>query len=162
MIPSAPSKARTHIQTAWTRFMEDRNFKATVADWETVTAADGSVLLSGRVAGPGAAYALQRFVAIGPLGLPRPGDTRPVVDYSVPGRTAYVWRSYGVWVELWVPDAEALAPAPVRPPAGRREPAEHVLSAPVPAKPSTAARARRGLGARLPFTRRSKKETNAA
>jgi hypothetical protein len=60
------------------------------------------------------------------------GDIRPGFDYSVPGRTACVWRSHGVWVELWVSDTPSVPVAPAQP-ARRR-----LLTRP---------------GARLPFTR---------
>lgn len=160
MTLNAPSKARTDLETGWTRFMEDRNLKATVPGWETLTAVDGSPLLSGRVAGPGAGYALQRFVATGPIGLPRAGDTRPVVDYSVPGRTAYVWRSYGVWVELWVPDSAEAAQTPVQPALAQ---SGRVLD-PIPVAARRAFL--RGPGGRLAFTRKRRttnpKETPAA
>jgi hypothetical protein len=142
----ALDKARTHVHTAWYRFTDHRNLHAKVPDWRTLPAGDGSSLLSAEVVGPGAAHALARFVATGPIGLPTEGDTRPTVDYSTEGRVSYVWRCHGVWVELWHPDSVRDLPVPVPGPALRSS--DRLLS---------------GRWGGLLFTRRSKtpKETTA-
>ncbi|NUQ95815.1 MAG: hypothetical protein HOY79_04400 [Streptomyces sp.] len=156
-------KARDTLNSSWYGFMADRNLSTAFPDWRTDTAGDGTPLLSGRVSGRGAAHAVAQFIRLGKIGLPVDGDTRPSIDYDTPGRVAYVWRFYGVWVELWHPDGavqdvvdvppssvpETPAPAPVKA-------AEPVLSAPVPRR-SLISRA----SGRLPYTRRNKtpKET---
>lgn len=155
----APDQARTHIETAWTRFMTDRNLKPALPGWRTLTAGDGTPMLSARVVGPGAAHALARFIDTGPIGLPLPGDTRPTVDFSTPGRVAYVWRSHGVWIELWVPDSPVQAPESTQ-----RTVSGVALTDPVPPALSTPRSFVSRASGRLPFTRRTKtpKETPAA
>lgn len=63
---------------------------------------------------------------------------RPQLDVSVPGRTSLVWRSGGVWVELWHPDTAT-------------------PQSPEPVVRASARRGRlRGPGGRLLFTRNKK------
>lgn len=107
--------AKDHAMKAWYLFTRERNFRAIVPDWRTGTSEDGSPMLSVEVVGPGAAHALRLFTADCFVVLGGPGDQRPAFDYSVPGRTACVWRKYGVWIELWHPDAQEAAPSPSRP-----------------------------------------------
>lgn len=148
----ALTQARTHIESAWATFMADRNLKARLPDWQTLPGSEGAQSLSVEVVGKAAAYALERFVTSGQIGLPRPGDTRPLIDYTVPGRTSYVWRSFGVWVELWVPDSAVQVSGPARPgvpAAGLTDPVPPTLTGPR----SLAGRA----SGRLPFTRRNRK-----
>ncbi|MFD7995581.1 hypothetical protein [Streptomyces mexicanus] len=138
---SALTAAKLHAIHAWTLFTRDRNLAARVPDWRTSTAPDGSPHLSAEVAGPGAAHALHAFAADYLLILGKPGDVRPQFDYSRPGRISCVWRSGGVWVELWHPEEVAGLPAAV------------------PSEPEAGVSRASG---RFLFTRRSKKETTTA
>lgn len=133
--------ARGHARAAWLLFTGERNLRPRLVDWQTGTAPDGSPQVSARVDGPGGADALRRFTASHHLALGNPGDLRQSFDYTVPGRTACVWRSSGVWVELWHPDSPETAPAPVH----------------APSRPASAARW--GLGGRLPYSRRRTETT---
>ena len=143
MTDDTVTAARDQATRAWTLFTQERNLRARIPDWRTTTSPDGHTNLSVEVAGPGAAHALRLFASQYHLVLGQPGDQRPTFDYSTPGRTACVWRSSGVWVELWHPDTVA-----------------HLPAAPVTRQPP-----RRGLlsraSDRLPYTRRTKttKET---
>ena len=123
--------AKDRAISAWYQFMREANLRAIIPDWRTGITPDGAPSLTVEVVGPGAAYALRRFAADFPISVGLPGDQRPQLDYSVRGRTACVWRKYGVWVELW--HADTVPAAPVPSPAGRR-----LLLRP---------------GGRLPFTR---------
>jgi hypothetical protein len=138
---------KDHAVKAWYLFTNHRNFKARVPDWRETKAPDGSARLVVEVVGPGAAHALRLFASEYPLVLGGVGDQRPGFDYSTPGRVTCVWRSNGVWVELWYPDAVTAVLEPARAPS--RPPGRRLF-----ARPS----------GRLPFTRRSKtpKETPAA
>lgn len=133
---TAVTDAKAQAVQAWHLFTRERNLTARIPDWRTTTSPDGSPALSAEVAGPGAAHALRLFASEYHLVLRWPGDLRPQFDYTIPGRTACVWRSRGVWVELWHPDTVASLPPATK-----------------PAPP-----ARRGLlslaSARLPYTRR--------
>lgn len=139
------AEARQTAEKAWYLFTRERNLQARVPDWRTSTAPDGRPLLSAEVVGPGAAHALARFAAdahfvVGPDG------QRPQYDIDVPGRTVVVWRTGGVWVQLWHPDTVTNLPA---------------TPAPAVAPPV----ARQGLlsraSGRLPYARRSKTTNNA-
>jgi hypothetical protein len=145
--PETVATEKDHAVKAWYLFTNHRNFRARVPDWRETKAPDGSPRLVAEVVGPGAAHALRLFASEYPLVLGGVGDQRPGFDYSVPGRVTCVWRSNGVWVELWHP--EPVSPAP--------EPAV------APSRPSLRSAFARPSG-RLPFTRRSKtpKETPAA
>jgi len=123
-----------------------------LVDWQATRTVDGSLMLSARIVGPNPERALHQFadrqaqyLANRPL---LPGDYLPALDVTVPGREACVWRTDGVWVEIWHPDTTTTAqgaPQPVPAPA---------LAVP---KPSP-----RGLlGGRLPFARNRRKETAA-
>lgn len=119
--------------------------RESLGSWTAHRLEDGALFLSGRVDGPHSGRALHRFAdhQAGYLAnRPQtPGDQLPTLDVSVPGRVAVVWRTGGVWVELWHPDPQPTPTAPVAP----VEPARPVVRPrPTPAL----------LGARLPFTRR--------
>ncbi|MFJ3043546.1 hypothetical protein [Streptomyces tendae] len=115
--------------------------------WNASRLDDGALFLSARITGHNPGRALQQFADRHAGYLSRrsqaPGDQLPALDVSMPGREACVWRTGGVWVELWHPTP---APAPVdRPkarPAGSVRPPRRALA-----------------GARLPFGRRSKTAT---
>lgn len=128
---------------------------ATREDWHTTHTSAG-VLLSARVSGEDAARAVQvmtegRYRTVPPF-------QHAHLDYSVPGRVACVWRSAGVWFELWHDDTVGgpvkTAPAPVL--VRVAEPAAAPGPVPVP-RPTLLSRA----SGRLPFTRR-RKETYTA
>ncbi|GGS96620.1 hypothetical protein [Streptomyces violaceus] len=142
MTDDTVTAARVQATRAWTLFTQERNLRARIPDWRTTTSADGVTTLSVEVAGPGAAHALRLFASQYHLVLGQPGDQRPTFDYTTPGRTACVWRSSGVWVELWHPDTVA-----------------HL-----PAAPVTHQAPRRGLlsraSDRLPYTRRTTAKEN--
>lgn len=142
------TNARGHARAAWALFITERNLHARLTDWHTGTAPDGTPQVSARVHGPGAEHALRRFTTEAYLVLGAAGDQRQAFDYGVPDRTSCVWRTGGVWVELWLPKTPAVAPAAA--------PAVEPASAPV-----RAPRVLSGLGARFNFTRR-RKETNPA
>lgn len=142
--PAVSSEAliteKEHAVHAWYLFTQGSNLKAIVPDWRTSTS-PGTPHLSAEVVGPDAAEALHFFASDYPLVLGRPGDQRPVADYSVPGRVSCVWRSNGVWVELWHPDTQKTTSQ----------------SAPAPPRPQGPVFAR--LSIRRQFTRRSKETT---
>jgi hypothetical protein len=92
-------------------------------------------MLSAPVTGSDAAAALERIAAVGDLFGFGSSVYRAQLDFLVPGRVACVWRSNGVWVELWRSDTPSDAPAPTR-----------ALSGP---------------SGRLPFTRNRKENTPA-
>lgn len=112
-----------------------------IGSWEASGLDDGALFLSGRIAGPNPGQALHRFTDrhTGYLTCrpQQPGDQVPALDVSVPGREAVVWRTGGVWVELWHP-VPATAPTP---------PVRAVEGSPSP---------RSVFGARLPFGRHRK------
>ncbi|MFK0288299.1 hypothetical protein ACIQVL_48685 [Streptomyces sp. NPDC090499] len=140
-----PSKAlgyaQEHAQKAWATFTQDRNLTERTTGWQTGISPDGSPTLSAQITGPDVAHALRLFTADSYVMLGQPGDQRPQFDYSVPGRTACVWRKYGVWIELWHPDSPETVSADTR--AVRRR---NLLSR---------------ASDRLPFTRRSKETTRS-
>ena len=142
---NAVAEARDIAESTWRVFLKCQPGigDAGTGPWQEGTLPDGSPSLSSQLTGGSALEALHRFASesLFSLGV---GDTRPAFDYSVPGRTACVWRSCGVWVELWVPDIPSVPVAPAQP-ARRR-----ILSRP---------------GGRLPFTRRPRtdqKETTTS
>ncbi|RSN50535.1 hypothetical protein DMH12_24965 [Streptomyces sp. WAC 04229] len=135
-------------ENAWRTFTKDRNLPAHLGPWTNSTAPDGCQYLSAEVTGRGAAHALRLFAGSDhhQLSLRHPGDQRPAFDVDSPGRTGLVWRSCGVWVELWHPDPVPAVPAPAE-------------AAPAAAMPAAAPGASRILGrasARLPFGRQRK------
>ncbi|MFG2676987.1 hypothetical protein [Streptomyces sp. NPDC048445] len=100
--------------------------------WDVSRTGNGSLLLSARVVGPDPGAALREFGAWQQMRLarwvdPAMGDQSPLLDFSVPGRTAFTWRMDGVWVEVWHPNTPAPVPGPVR--------AAQTPSRPVPAPP---------------------------
>lgn len=143
---SPVTEARESAESYWKVFMKGQSGipDAGAGPWQKGTLPDGTPFLSAEMTGGSALEALHRFAADTMFFLGH-GDTRPAFDYSVPGRTACVWRSHGVWVELWVPDTPSVPVAPAQ-------------------------RARRRIlsrsGARLPFTRNrrtaAQKETTAS
>ncbi|WP_327335867.1 hypothetical protein OG384_04335 [Streptomyces sp. NBC_01324] len=89
-----------------------------LTDWTTVRLDNGVLLVSARITGPDPAVALREFSVrqeerLGHRVDPAVGDQPPSLDFSVPGRTACVWRLGGVWVEVWHPGTPAPAPAPL-------------------------------------------------
>lgn len=143
MTDTTLTAVRIQAEEAWKVFTTNRSMTAALTDWTVTVTPDGQPTVTAEAVGPGAERALRVFTADIHIPL-QPGDTRPAFDYSVPGRTACVWRSRGVWVELWVPDIPSVPVAPAQP-ARRR-----ILTRP---------------GARLPFTRRPRtdqKETTTS
>lgn len=138
---TSPNTAVDHVLESWKWFTEDRRRNAHLNAPTQSRATDGGLMVSFRVHGPDAARALETFAGLPeylrPIGA---DDLRPVFDYSVPDRVACLWRTAGVWVELWHPETMTAAPAPVPVPVGR---------------------SRGLLGGRLPFTRTRRKETAA-
>ncbi|MFF7527302.1 hypothetical protein [Streptomyces pseudovenezuelae] len=130
---NAIAEARKWAESTWATFLKGQSGipDAGAGPWQEGTLPDGTPHLSAEMTGSSALEALHRFAADTMFFL-GDGDTRPAFDYSVPGRTACVWRSRGVWVELWVPDTPNTPVAPAQ--AVRRR----LLARP---------------GARLPFTR---------
>ncbi|MFD7615700.1 hypothetical protein [Streptomyces sp. NPDC059802] len=95
---------------SWYLAVRDRYPSALVPDWRVGWTEDGAPLLTVQVIGQGAQEALHHFASAYPLALAGSGDLRPVFEYR-PGRVVCVWRTNGVWVEMWHPDVPA-APAP--------------------------------------------------
>lgn len=114
-----------------------------LVDWQETRTQDGTLMLSARVDGPDPGGALHQFADRSLL----PGDQLPALDVMVPGREACVWRTDGVWVELWRPDTASAVPEPVPAP-------QPVQAAPKPSPRSL-------LGGRLPFARTRRQETTA-
>jgi hypothetical protein len=137
---STLTAVRVQASEAWQVFTSNRNMPTTLTDWTETVTPDGHPALTAMAVGLAADRTLRIFTADCHIPLAWPGDTRPAFDYSVPGRTACVWRSRGVWVELWVPDVPSVSVAPVRPVRRR------LLTRP---------------GGRLPFTRRDKAKKEA-
>lgn len=133
---SVATVEKAATEHAWQVFLKALKLTADLGPWETFTAP--ARLLSSRVSGPNAHEAVRRFAASGDVVGVSGAFQRAQLDYGQPGRVAAVWQSKGLWVELWCPDTPDALPEPV-------QPASH----------------RSFLGARLPFTRRSK-ETNPA
>ncbi|WP_331764780.1 hypothetical protein [Streptomyces sp. NBC_01238] len=105
---------------SWYLAVRDRYPSALVPDWRVGDAEDGAPLLTVQVIGEHAQEALHHFASIYHLTLDDAGDLRPVFEYR-PGRVVCVWRSNGVWVELWHPDLPSVpAPSPALMP--RRRP----------------------------------------
>lgn len=112
MTPYSPTLARETTTRQWNGRLEHRNRRPIALHWETSTAADGSPMVSARVESPFAQHALLVFVREGSLVLDTTGPCQqPTFDYSL-GRTACVWRTGGVWVELWHPESALVVPGP--------------------------------------------------
>jgi hypothetical protein len=147
---SALDRATDHAAKCWRLFTDNRNMRSRLGVWETSSTPDGSRLVSAEVTGSGAAYALARFAADYHINLPNPGDVRPQFDVTAVGRTVLVWRCLGVWVELWVSDAQTLTPTPAP---ARTAAVEAAAETPLLSGPTRRPAPRPGLGARLPFAR---------
>lgn len=139
-LPTTAHAARLEAEHLWAG-------RTQLSTWTAHRLEGGTVALSVEVHARYAPKVLSGFTANaytyfeGRRGLP--GDQLPVLDVSMPDREACVWRTGGVWVELWHPTT---VPAP----ADRPEPCPAGVVRPP----------RRGLpGARLPFGRRSKTST---
>jgi hypothetical protein len=152
------AEARSHATQSWRLFAQEKGLDAAIV-WEEGSTPDGSPLLSARVPGRRAGWALKTFARDFHVNLPFPGDLRPQFDVTVPDRVVLVWRRDGVWVELWHPAGASDTAEPARPVS---EPSVAVQADPVPTPPATPAR--RSLfgrpSGRLPFTRRSKTKEN--
>ncbi|WP_093803955.1 hypothetical protein [Streptomyces sp. Wb2n-11] len=112
MNPYSPAQARDDVTLQWTRRMTNKGRMPAPLDWDTSTAADGSPLVSARIDSPFANSSLLIFVQVGTLVLDESGPCQqPQFDYSIPGRTACLWRTGGVWVELWHPESALAVPA---------------------------------------------------
>ncbi|WP_097865867.1 hypothetical protein [Streptomyces sp. rh34] len=123
---------------------------ADLTDWVQSTTADGLPMMSARLDVLPPAGALAVFAARQEVEVARrsgAGDVLPALDYSVPDRTACVWREGGVWVEVWhpnIPEPPASRPgpptavtAPPRPvPAPPPRPPAVTPSAPLPRRPA--------------------------
>lgn len=143
---AAVDAVKAQAVRSWLLFTEERGTKATLDDWTTSRGPDGSPVLTARIVGPNAARYLRLFTVDHPLILGRAGDQRPGFDYTVPGRVICVWRSEGVWVQIWHPDNDPTDPDP----------------GPTPLPRSGVRRLLKRPSARLPYTRNRRKETPAA
>lgn len=130
---------------AWLLFTQERTVKARLSDWTTSRGPDGSPVITTRLVGPDADRWLRLFTSDYLLVLGRPGDQRPFFDYSTPGRVTCVWRSEGVWVQIWHPDTDPTDPGP----------------RPEPPRAGVRRLLKRPSG-RLPFPRTRRKENHAA
>lgn len=139
-LPSAAHAARLEAEHLWAG-------RTRLSTWTAHRLEDGTVALAAEVHARYAPKVLASFTANAYSyfeGRPgQPGDRLPALDVSLPDREACVWRTGGVWVELWHPvTVPAAGNGPEARPAGSVRPP------------------RRGLpGARLPFGRRSKTTT---
>lgn len=139
-LPTAAQTARLEAEHLWA-------YTHRLTPWTAYRLNDGSITLSAQITSRGGTLVLAELAARACdhfEGRPRTaGDQLPALDVSVPGREACVWRTGGVWVELWHP-----IPAPA------------AVDRPEPRPAGTSRPPRRGLpGARLPFGRRSKTAT---
>jgi hypothetical protein len=136
--------------------------------WKVTRLDDGTLMVSARVSGPHPEQAFTQFVDRQALYMANRMDAHtgaedqmPAMDVTDPARTAAVWRTGGMWVEIWHPVTHAGSAEAPRPDG---QPSQAPQAAPIPA----AGTSRRTLlsrpGGRLPFTRRNKtpKETPAA
>lgn len=151
MIHPSMDAAIAHAMRSWTTFAVTCDRKARLAERQVGTAADGSLLASFEVIGKDTETALTAFAGMPEFFRPmEPDDLRPFFDYSVPGREACVWRTGGVWVELWRPDTASAVPAVPEP-----------VPAPVPVQAAPKPSPRGLLGGQLPFARTRRQETTA-
>ncbi|MFE7111700.1 hypothetical protein ACFU98_29750 [Streptomyces sp. NPDC057575] len=105
---------------SWYQAVRGRYPSALVPDWRTGTAGDGAPRLTVQVIGEHAREALHHFASVYPLSLANAGDLRPLFEYR-PGRVVCVWRTRGVWVEMWHHDLPAVpAPSPALMPRRRQ------------------------------------------
>jgi hypothetical protein len=152
------AEAREHATQSWKLFAREKGLDATAPAWEESRTPDGSPLLSARVPGRRAGWALKMFARDFHVNLPFPGDVRPQFDVTVPDRVVLVWRRDGVWVELWHPAGAVETPEPEP---AVSEPPVAVQAAPTPPAVPAARRSLFGRpSGRLPFTRRSKTKEN--
>lgn len=73
---------------------------------------DGTLLISAEVTGADPARTLGMFIGRHTSYLAErldrhPDDQLPFLDVSVDGRAGYMWRTRGVWVQLWHHDQPA-------------------------------------------------------
>lgn len=166
---NALEKARLHADSSWQMFTREKGLSDTRPEWRRKSTPDGGLLLSGRLVGSRAVWALNRFARDFYMHLGA-GDVYPQFDIHQPGRTVLVWRRDGVWVELWHPDTVVDAPTPVEPVQSASVPPPVVQAVPEPAAAPAPGTGRRrallGPGGRLTFTRNRRttndKETNPA
>jgi hypothetical protein len=155
------AEARDHAAQSWRLFAREKGLDPAAPSWVESRTPDGSPLLSARVPGRCAGWALRMFARDFYVNLPHPGDVRPQFDVTVSDRVVLVWRRDEVWVELWHPAGASDTAEPAGPVS---EPPAAVHAAPVPTPP--AAPARRLLfgrpSGRLPFTRRKTPKENTA
>ncbi|MEU9849321.1 hypothetical protein [Streptomyces sp. NPDC047985] len=105
---------------SWYQAVRDRYPSALVPDWRVGEAEDGAPRLTVQVIGREAQAALHHFASAYHLALADSGDLRPVFEYR-DNRVVCVWRSQGVWVEMWHPDLPPVtAPSPGLMPRRRR------------------------------------------
>ncbi|WP_329474183.1 hypothetical protein OIE75_41080 (plasmid) [Streptomyces sp. NBC_01723] len=105
-------QARMQAEHVWNTVTSIRKLSARLGAWTTGRSPDGRHRLTAQVTGPDAARAVTLFASADELVLKYPGDLLPQFDVAVPGRTGLVWRSLGVWVELWHPDTPTSLPTP--------------------------------------------------
>lgn len=139
-LPTPAHTARLEAEHLWAG-------RTRLSTWTAHRLEDGTVALSAEVNARYAPTVLAAFTANAYSyfeGRPgKPGDQLPTLDVSTVGREACVWRTGGVWVELWHPvTAPAAVDRPETRPAGVVRPPRRALA-----------------GARLPFGRRSKTAT---
>lgn len=140
---------RLATEKAWQFLRGSTHLDAQLGEWE-YTVIDGRPLLSAQLEGPDAGVSVLRFAEVGHVAGLGGVFQRMHLDYTMPGRTACVWQSNEVWVELWAPDTPAVPDAPAQ-----------AVSQPVTAPSIPGPRRVLRPSARLPFTRR-KKETPTA
>lgn len=117
---------------------------ANLGPWQTSTTPSG-FLLSARVSGPDAQQAVLKFAAFDEVQVLSGGFQRAHLDYGQRGRVAVVWRSNGVWVELWCSDTAKGKAKTVAPAAAPQARMRRLLA---------------GAGGRLPFTRKQPTRTD--
>ncbi|MEU1099328.1 hypothetical protein [Streptomyces sp. NPDC005877] len=141
-----PIIAKHRAAQAWKLHCSSHpRIRSTLGTWTNSTAADGTPMLSCRVTGPDARDALQSWARDHTLFLSSDGDQRPTFDYSVPGRVTCVWRTGGVWIEMWHPDTPKPTPA--------------IVAALVASRTSPGILRRFSPSGRLPITRTRKERT---
>ncbi|MFD8488680.1 hypothetical protein [Streptomyces sp. NPDC059712] len=117
-LPANAQAARLEAEHLWA-------YTNRLTPWTATRLDDGTISLSAQIRDRAGTLVLAEFASRACTyfeGRPgTPGDQFPALDVSLPGREAVVWRTDGVWVELWHPVPAAPSAPPVRPvPSPRR------------------------------------------
>ncbi|TXS50125.1 hypothetical protein [Streptomyces sp. t39] len=114
---ATPALTQASVEDNW---RQSGRHPQQLTDWQHTTTHDGAPLISARIRVDKPGDVLREFAArrtpiLADYLQHSTGDTLPAMDYSLPGRAALVWRTGGVWVELWHPDPPSPSGGRVRP-----------------------------------------------